>query len=98
MSRVRRTEQAEVDLLEIAFYIAQDDVNSAHRFLERIDRQCRLIAQSPEIGRRRDELSPGLRSFPFGNYMIFYRHTQHIEVIRVLHAARDIENIFGVWV
>jgi toxin ParE1/3/4 len=40
-------------------------------------------------------LAPGLQSFPFGRYIIFYRPVANaIEIVRVLHGARDIENIF----
>jgi toxin ParE1/3/4 len=47
------------------------------------------------IGRSRDDLRPDLRGFVIGNSVIFYRDTpEHIEIVRVLHAARDIENIF----
>ena len=55
-----------------------------------------MIADSPMIGRTREELAPGLRSFPVGNHVIFYRSVKNgIEVIRVLHGARDIEFLFG---
>jgi hypothetical protein len=47
------------------------------------------------MGRLRPELAPHLRSFPIGNYVIFYRLTQEgIEVARVLHGARDIDALF----
>ncbi len=41
------------------------------------------------------ELLPGLLSFPFGRYMIFYLSIPGgIEIVRVLHGARDIERLF----
>ena len=44
------------------------------------------------IGRMRDDLQPDLRSFAAGSYLIFYRPIDDgIEVVRVLHGARDIE-------
>jgi toxin ParE1/3/4 len=47
------------------------------------------------MGKRRDELVTNVRSFPVGNYLIFYRPVnQGIEVLRVLHGARDIPSIF----
>ncbi|HLP91141.1 MAG TPA: type II toxin-antitoxin system RelE/ParE family toxin [Nostocaceae cyanobacterium] len=47
------------------------------------------------MGRSRYELLPGLRSFPVGSYLIFYFPiNQSIEVIRVLHGARDIAKLF----
>jgi len=40
-------------------------------------------------------LLPGLRSFPFKDYLIFYFPlTNGIEVVRVLYGRRDIERIF----
>jgi toxin ParE1/3/4 len=47
------------------------------------------------MGRARDELSPGLRSMPFGRHVIFYETmADGIDVVRVLHSARDIDAAF----
>jgi len=36
-----------------------------------------------------------MQSFPYGRYVIFYRAlTDAIQIVRILHGARDIENIF----
>ena len=49
----------------------------------------------PEMGRKRPELGHELRSFVIKNYVIFYDPIPDgIFVVRVLHGARDIENIF----
>lgn len=54
-----------------------------------------LLAQNPEMGRTRDELKEDLRSFAVGNYIIFYQSLQEgIQVVRVLHGAMDIPEIF----
>ncbi|MEG3934909.1 type II toxin-antitoxin system RelE/ParE family toxin [Microcoleus sp. T2B6] len=43
-----------------------------------------------------EELLAGLHSFPIGNYVVFYREIENgIDVIRVLHGSRDIEDIFS---
>jgi toxin ParE1/3/4 len=43
-----------------------------------------------------DELSPGLRSFPFGRYVIFYEPIKDgIDVVRLLYSARDVDAQFG---
>lgn len=95
MSRVIFAPQAEEDLLEIAFHIAQDNPKAAVSLLERIERICALIVASPEIGRRRRDLGPQLRSFPVDRYVIFYFPTKRgIEVARVLHGARDLPSFF----
>lgn len=91
MKQVLRTPTAAADLLEIWTYIAKDSQKAADRILRRIDRDCTLLAEFPDIGARREELAAGLRSFPRGNYVIFYRPVDvGIEVIRVPNGARDI--------
>jgi len=48
------------------------------------------------MGRARDELATDLRSIPFGRYVIFYEPIDDgIDVVRVLHSARDIDAVFG---
>jgi len=53
------------------------------------------------MGRAREELAASLRSFPFGRYVIFYVPFEDgidvvgIDVVRVLHGARDIDAIFS---
>jgi toxin ParE1/3/4 len=43
------------------------------------------------LGRSREEVAPGLRSFPFGRYVIFYEvMPDGIAIVRVLHGARDL--------
>jgi len=86
---------AEADILEIWDYIADDDPAAADRWVDQIDRQFRLLATQPKVGRARDKLVPGVRSFPFGRYVVFYMSIDDgIDVVRVLHGARDIDAIF----
>jgi toxin ParE1/3/4 len=43
------------------------------------------------MGRRRDELRPGLRSWPHGRYVIFYRLGEPgVQIVRVLEGERDL--------
>ena len=48
------------------------------------------------MGRSRDDLRPGLRSFTVGEYVIFYiiEH-EDVEILRVLHGRQDIEGQLG---
>ncbi|MEP0924824.1 type II toxin-antitoxin system RelE/ParE family toxin [Leptolyngbya sp. ST-U4] len=86
---------AELDLLDIWDYIADDSLDRADEFLDRIEGKLETLALNPGMGRRREELLPGLRSFPIANYVVFYREIKDgIDVIRVLHGSRDIEEIF----
>lgn len=89
------TPQAVQDLEEIYDYIAIDNVNAALRFVDLLEEKFLLLTDSPGIGRHRNELASALRSFPAGNYIIFYRPVgEVIQIIRVLHGARDIEAVF----
>ncbi|MFY8106407.1 MAG: type II toxin-antitoxin system RelE/ParE family toxin [Elstera sp.] len=57
----------------------------------RLERLCALLCQAPNLGRNREELALGLRSFPAEHSLIFYRtsHEQLI-VVRVIDARRDV--------
>jgi toxin ParE1/3/4 len=47
------------------------------------------------MGRARDELAEGVRSFPTGRYVIFYIPIDDgIDMVRILHSARDIDALF----
>jgi toxin ParE1/3/4 len=89
--------EAESDLIEAWIYIAEDkDPETADRVLARVFDKCNALIKQPELGRRRDELYPGLRSVPQGSYVLFYRIAgNRIEIVRVLHGAREIEQQFG---
>ncbi|MGE5608385.1 MAG: type II toxin-antitoxin system RelE/ParE family toxin [Bacillota bacterium] len=95
MKRVIRSPRASLDLSEITDFIARDNVDAALRFLDEIDNILKKLADFPGLGRSRDELGPGLRSFPAGNYVLFYRVTADVvDLVRVLHGARDLERLF----
>jgi len=94
--QVTRRPLAETDILEIWDYIADDSLAAADCWVDRLDEQLRVLATQPMMGRARDELAPGVRSFPFGRYVIFYVPLDDgIDVVRVLHGARDIHAVFN---
>lgn len=96
MPRVTRRPLAEADILEIWEYIADDSLAAADRWVHRLDGQFRLLAAQPVMGRAREELAPGVRSFPFGRYVVYYVPLDDgIDVVRVLHGARDIDAVFS---
>ena len=96
MALVRRRPAAIADIFEIWDFIAEDRVSAADRWIDLLDQQFQLLATQPMLGRTRDELGPGIRSLPFGRYLIFYlAQPDGIDVIRILHGARDIASHFG---
>ncbi len=96
MPRVIQRPQAIADILDTWDYIAEDSESSADRWVDQLDRKLQLLATQPKMGRHRDELAPGLRSQPFGRHVIFYMAIDDgIDVVRVLHSARDIVSVFA---
>jgi toxin ParE1/3/4 len=95
MAVIVKLPRALTDLAEIWDYIADDSEVQADAFIDLVDRKLALLADQPNIGRVRQELGDKIRSFPLGRYAIFYVAIPHgIEVVRVLHGARDLDAIF----
>ena len=95
MARVFQTPQAELDLLDIWLFIAEDNETAADGFIRKIGERCTQLAEDPLLGRVRSELGNSVRSWPVSNYLVFYRpRTDGIELLRVLHGARDLEALF----
>ena len=95
MNSYRVSGEARSDLDEIWSYIAQDNPDAADKLVQAIISRFPKLASMPELGRPREELSSGLRSFPVGRYIIFYRKSKSgVEIVRVLHGARDFPPLF----
>ena len=93
MSLVRLTQSAQTDLLDAWTYIAKENMDAADGVLNAIEREATLLATQPMMGRARDELVRGIRSWPTSTpYILFYEADgQGILILRVLHHARDIQ-------
>ena len=95
MPQIRKRPQAEADLEDIWWQIAQENPDAADRLLDSIDERCTTLAHFPSLGTSRDALLPNLRSLPVGNYLVFYLPVADgIEVVRVLSGMRDIDALF----
>lgn len=95
MSQARLTPQAANDLEEIEEYISRDNPDAAARLIQEIMETCELLGRHPEAGDERPKLRKGLRGFPVGNYIIFYRIMGNkVEILRVLHGARNMPKFF----
>lgn len=95
MPRVLRKPEADGDLLDIWVRLAMHSPAAADRVSDQLDRKFQILAEWPQLGPLREGLSDGLRMFPTDDYLIFYRPIEGgVEIIRVLHAARDIPSLF----
>ncbi|RTM07658.1 MAG: type II toxin-antitoxin system RelE/ParE family toxin [Bradyrhizobiaceae bacterium] len=91
VNRFRKAPQADLDLDSIWDFIASDSVRSADKQIGRIGEIFEMLVDNPLAGRERLELRAGLRSFPAGNYVIFYVPLPDgVEIVRVMHGRQDI--------
>lgn len=87
--------QALEDLDEIWRFIAQDNVEAADRFEQRIRKTFYSLAENPGTGHSREDITDKPVLFwPVGSYLIIYDPGKRpVEILRVLHGARDVATI-----
>ena len=94
--RFRVSESAERDLEEIFIYWAERVSNSvADRVVDDIVDRFRLLGEFPEAGKPVDSIAAGIKCFPVGKYLIYYRRErQTTDILHVFHSARDQNRAF----
>jgi toxin ParE1/3/4 len=95
MRPIRLTTSAKTDLIEIWLNVSEyqsDEI--ADQLIDQLTSVYEKLATFPEMGRSRDDFFPGYRTVIANQYLIFYRLTpDEIEIIRVLHGARNIPDV-----
>lgn len=93
--------QAKYDIESIIDWLKQENTTIVKPFLQQLQTTFDTLADFPEIGHLRRYNNPALkniRMFPVKNYstyLIFYQTSPaDIQIIRVLHGARDIARLF----
>src|SRR5688572_18629445 len=96
MARLVRSPKAVIDVADIVEYIAARNVSAARRLLDRFDDLVRRLADNPQMGQQRDDLAVSARTISIGSYVVVFRPVVGgVEIIRVIHGARDIESLFA---
>lgn len=96
-ARVNLTHRALKDLHDIGRYTLQT-WGRAQRdtYLRALDSRFAWLAAHPQRGRARDDVAPGYRCYPQGGHVIFYLISEDgIDVIGIVHQARDVLSHFG---
>lgn len=92
MARAVVCSEAREDMAEIWSHIAADNEGAADREIASFHERSTTLAENPMAGRSRAELLPSL---PAGSYTIFYYSQEDgVEIVRVIHGARDITTLF----
>jgi|SRR5271157_607309 len=89
--RYRVSRDAEQDLDEIFLYWARRaGLKVADRLVDRLTDRFWLLGEHPEAGRSAADIAAGVRCFPAGKYLIYYRKMSLvIDILHVFHGARD---------
>ncbi|MBC7151810.1 MAG: type II toxin-antitoxin system RelE/ParE family toxin [Rhizobium sp.] len=85
------------DLRDAWAYIAQDNPDAADRFVRELERRYALVSDNPSIGSARFARHPDVRLFPYRSHVVIYRALTDgsgIELIRMIHAARDYRRFY----
>jgi toxin ParE1/3/4 len=96
--RISIRPRARLDVVELAAYIGKESVVAAGRFLDACEATFEFLAESPQIGgiyttgNQRLAVMRVFRVKGFPNHLVFYlEHDCQIEIVRVLHCARDLD-------
>ena len=97
MPLLKISQEAKSDLRRIYEYIKNDSPEMARLHNRQFLQRCRSLAEFPEIGRERNDILEGIRSFPIGEYIVLYRVSPDrsaVEIARVFHGKRDYPSLF----
>lgn len=91
------TPAAVEDLESIQSFIASDNPKAARRVLKTLREAVRGLAKQPGIGHVREDLADTRHRFflvrPY--FIVYLAGSKPLQVIRVLHAARDVRTLLS---
>jgi toxin ParE1/3/4 len=96
MSRFELASPAAADLLDIVRYTHQRWGGAqAQSYREELELALQHLSLTPDVGRRRDAVAPGLRSFALAQHVAFYiEQKDRIVVLRILHPRMNVDEAF----
>jgi toxin ParE1/3/4 len=87
--RVSRGARRELDAIFV-YWAERTSIETADRLIDSIVDRFWLLGEHPEAGRLYHDDASGVRSFPAGKYLIYYRKVRRcVEILHVFHGARD---------
>jgi len=98
MSGYLLTPAADADLEEIWQYVSENSgVSRANALEDELHAAMHRLGESPGMGHLRHDLADEmLRFWTVHKFLIVYRpEKQPVQVVRVLHGARDVQAILG---
>lgn len=87
---------AEIDLDNIWFYgVGKWGLKQADNYQDKLLEMIEYILSNPHIGKERENIKEGYRSYVIGSHTIYYRRcNDSIRVLRILHHSVDYQRHF----
>jgi len=88
--------RARNDIRSILMYTALEwGAEQEARYAAALAQALETISNNPQIGRARDDLHPGARTFPVEQHIIVYELRETVVwVARILHHRMDVRRVF----
>lgn len=96
MSHYDLTARAAADLREIGRYTKKKwGIEHARHYRDELEIALQKLCLTPEIGRQRDAIAPGVRSHGVAAHIAFYvQRKGGITILRLLHPRMDVDAAF----
>jgi len=99
MPRLRYLTRSVNNLKSIRRYIKEKSGSReiAQNYITKLREQCRRLASHPgEVGVAQPELGEGFRSFPHGNYIIFFKYNgSYLDIVMITEGHRNMPALFN---
>lgn len=94
---VEYRQSAQDDLAAIFGFLVESgaSVDTALRFVLRIENRCQKISDAPRAGRKRDDLIAGLRTLPFEHSAViaYVIEQDMVWITNIFYGGRDFETL-----
>lgn len=91
MKRFVLSPAATADVEQIETFLDEHAPHATTAVLERLRDAMRRVASTPGLGHLREDLADEpLRFVAVWSYLVIYRLTRPVEIVRVIHGARDV--------
>ncbi len=93
--RYRLTPEAQANVDKICAFIAEDSIDAALHVLNAFEDAFSLLAATPEIGHKREDLTTRpVKFWTVYSYLIVYDPASApLTIVAVLHGAQDVERL-----
>ncbi|WP_068498276.1 type II toxin-antitoxin system RelE/ParE family toxin [Magnetospirillum moscoviense] len=89
-------DSANADIDEILSTVIPENEEAAWQWYTTLHAKFSMLADTPRLGRVREDLLPSVYVFPFVRYLIFYEiRPDCIRIVHVVHGARDVGTMFA---